>query len=138
MALRHKARECALQMLYQWEISGAEPTQVESTFWRTTKGSSQTRVLANKLFEGAVAGSAEADRLITLHAQNWRIERMAAIDRNILRLAAHELLSGETPPKVVINEALDLAREYSEADAGPFINAILDAIRKSIEAPRQA
>lgn len=138
MALRHKARECALQMLYQWEMTGAEPARVEATFWRTTKGSSQTRLLANKMFEGAAMGSAEADRFIALHAQNWRIDRMAAIDRNILRLAVQELLGGENPPKVVINEALELARKYSEAEAGPFVNAVLDAIRKSIEAPKQA
>lgn len=138
MALRHKARECALQMLYQWEITGAEPKGIEATFWKSTKSSPPARLLANTLFEGAAAGSGEADRLIAAHAQNWRVERLAAIDRNILRLAVYELLRGENPPKVVINEALDLAKKFSEADAGPFINAILDAIRKSTEAPKQA
>jgi transcription antitermination protein NusB len=137
MAVRHKARECALQMMYQWELTGAEPARVEATFWRTTRGASQTRLLANTLFEGAAAGSAEADHLIARYAKNWRVERLAAIDRNILRLAVHELLSRDNPPKVVINEALELARKFSEADAGPFVNAVLDSIRKSIEAPEQ-
>lgn len=137
MALRHKARECALQMLYQWELTGADPARVEATFWKSTRGAPETRLLANKRFEGAAADSAETDQLIARNAQNWRLERLAAIDRNILRLAAYELLRGEDPPKVVINEALELAKKFSEADAGPFINAVLDAIRKSLEAPKQ-
>lgn len=138
MALRHKARECALQMLYQWELTGAEPARVEATFWKTTRGASQTRQFANQLFEGAVAGAAEADRLIASHAQKWRLERMAAIDRNIMRLAVHELLRGEEPAKVTINEALELAKDFSEDEAGPFVNAVLDAIRKAIETPKPA
>jgi N utilization substance protein B len=138
MPLRHKSRECALQMLYQWELARAEPAHIEATFWRSTRSSPETRQLANQLFEGTAAGVAEADRLITLHAQNWRIERMAAIDRSILRLGVHELLSGENPAKVVINEALELTKKYSENEAGPFVNAILDAVRKSIQAAKPA
>ncbi|HVB33819.1 MAG TPA: transcription antitermination factor NusB [Patescibacteria group bacterium] len=138
MTLRHKGRECALQMLYQWELSGAAPARVQATFWRTTRGSHETRLFANKLFEGAVAGAGEIDQLIALHALNWRLERMAAIDRNILRLAVHELLCGENPVKVVINEALDLTKKFSEPDAVPFINGVLDEIRKSTETPKPA
>jgi len=137
MALRHKARECALQMLYQWEMTGVEPARVEASFWKTARGAPDTKSFANKLLEGTVAGSAEADRLIAQHAQNWRVERLAAIDRNILRLAVYELLAGEEPAKVVINEAIELVRTYSESAAGPFVNGILDAIRKSLPAPEK-
>jgi N utilization substance protein B len=136
MALFRKARECALQMLYQWEFSRAEPARVEAAFWKTTRGSNETRFLANQLFEGAAAESAATDELIAKHSENWRLDRMAAIDRNILRLAAHELRRGQTPEKVVINEALELTKKFSEPDAVGFINAVLDAIRKSLAEPK--
>lgn len=125
-------------MLYQWDLTGAEPARVEVSFWKSTRGSPETKRIANQLFEGSTAGCPEADRLIALHAENWRMERIAAIDRNIMRLAVHELLGGKNPAAVVINEALELTRKFSEPAAGPFVNAILDAIRKSVETPRPA
>jgi N utilization substance protein B len=132
MALRRKAREFALQMLFQWEIGKQEPGQVESGFWKNARSEKNTRTFANLLFEGAAAEAADLDALITRHAENWRLERIAAIDRAILRLAAHELRSGKTPPKVVINEAVELAKKFSSEDAAPFINGILDAIHKAL------
>ncbi len=134
MALRRKAREFALQMLFQWEIGKQEVGQIELGFWKNARAEKNTRVFANQLFEGAVAESAALDELITRHAENWRLERIAAIDRAILRLAAHELRTGKTPPKVVINEAIELAKKFSSEDAAPFINGILDAIHKSLPA----
>ena len=131
MALRRKAREFALQMLFQWEIGKQKSAQIESNFWKGARAERNTRVFANQLFEGAVAESDALDELIKLHAENWRIERIAAIDRAILRLAAHELRAGKTPPKVVINEAVELAKKFSSEDAASFINGILDAILKS-------
>lgn len=131
MALRRKAREFALQMLFQWEVSKQKSPQLESNFWRGARAEKNTRNFANQLFEGAVAESDALDELIKVHAENWRIERLAAIDRAILRLAAHELRAGKTPPKVVINEAVELAKKFSSEDAAPFINGILDAILKS-------
>jgi N utilization substance protein B len=136
MGFRRKAREYALQMLYQWELSQAEPARVEATFWKTARAASELRFLANSLFEGAAADAPASDELISRHAENWRIERMAAIDRNILRLAIHELRRGETPEIVVLNEALELAKKFSEPDAVAFLNGILDAVRKHLAAPK--
>ncbi len=138
MGFRRKAREYALQMLYQWELSQGEPSRVKATFWKTTRAAGELRFLANSLFEGAAADAPISDELISRHAENWRIERMAAIDRNILRLAIHELRRGETPEIVVLNEALELAKKFSEPDAIAFLNGILDAVRKELAAPRGA
>ena len=77
------------------------------------------------------------DELIVKHAENWRLERLALIDRAILRLAMHELRATDTPPKVVLNEAVDLAKKFSSEDAGAFVNGILDAFRKTIGAARR-
>lgn len=131
MALRHKAREFALQMLFQWEMGRQEPASIEAGFWKNARAEKNTRAFANQLFEGAVAHSAGMDELVRRHAENWRLERMAAIDRAILRLASYELRTGQTPPKVVINEAVELAKRFSSAEAAPFINGILDAIHKA-------
>jgi N utilization substance protein B len=131
MPLRRKAREYALQMLFQWEIGRQAPARVEAGFWKNARAEKTTRTFANQLFEGAVAESAAVDELITRHATNWRLDRMAAIDRAVLRLAVAELRSGTSPPKVVINEALELAKKFSSEEAAPFINGILDAIYKS-------
>ncbi|HEV2385759.1 MAG TPA: transcription antitermination factor NusB [Candidatus Acidoferrales bacterium] len=132
MASPRKAREYALQMLYQWELARAEPARIESTFWKAARASEGTRLLANALFEGAAADCAAADQMIARHAQHWRLERIAAIDRSILRLAVHELRRGDTPPKAVINEALELARKFSDVGATGFINGVLDAIYQSL------
>ena len=133
MSLRRKAREYALQMLFEWEIGRQPCGRVEKGFWRNARAEKTTRTFANQLFEGAVAEAAALDALIGQHAKNWRLERMAAIDRAILRLAVAELRSGTTPPRVVINEALELAKKFSSEEAAPFINGILDAIHKSAQ-----
>lgn len=132
MALRRKAREFALQMLFQWEMNSQKPARIEAGFWTYARAEKKTRDFANQLFEGAVAQRKEIDTQLARHAKNWRLERMAAIDRNILRLAVFELQGGaDTPPKVVINEAIELAKKFSTEDAAAFINGILDAIHKS-------
>jgi N utilization substance protein B len=132
MSLRRKSRECALQMLFQWEMGKQDPSRIEDGFWKNTSAEKSTREFANQLFENAAARVAELDPIISTHAQNWRIERMPAIDRAILRLAISELRTMGTPPKVVLNEALELAKKFSSEDAAPFINGILDAAMKSI------
>ncbi len=132
MSLRHKSREFALQMLFQWEMSPQEPGRLEEKFWRSARAAESTRGFANQLFEGAAADAAALDALISKHAENWRLERIAAIDRAILRLAAHELRKGDTPPKVVLDEAIELAKTFSSEDAASFINGVLDSIRKSL------
>ncbi len=131
MSLRTKAREYAMQMLFQWEMSPQDFTRLEATFWKSAKGADTTRSFANKLFEGAVKESTALDEVITKHAENWRLDRLAAIDRAILRLAIHELRTSDTPPKVVLNEAVELAKKFSSDDSGAFVNGILDAFLKS-------
>lgn len=122
-------------MLFQWELSGAAPREVERNFWRTARGSRELQFLANRLFEDAAADQPIADQLIRVHTEHWRLERLAAIDRNILRLAISELKRGTAPPKVVLNEAVELARKFSEADAAAFVNGVLDAVYRSLQPP---
>jgi N utilization substance protein B len=121
-----------MQMLFQWDMSRQDPAKLEAKFWRTAKAADNTRAFANKLFEGAAKYADELDALIVQHAQNWRLERMAIIDRAVLRLAIYELRIAETPPKVVLNEAVDLAKKFSSEDAGAFVNGILDAVSKTL------
>jgi transcription antitermination protein NusB len=133
MSLRHKSRECALQMLFQWEIGHQEPGRIEDGFWRMAPAEKRTREFANELFEGTVANAAELDALVAARSDNWRPERMAVIDRAILRLAAYELRQAKTPPKVVLNEGIELAKKFSSEDAARFINGVLDGLLKSLQ-----
>jgi len=132
MTLRRKSRECALQMLFQWEMNHEAAEKVERSFWKSAKAAESTRRFANELFEGALLQAAENDEIYEKLSKNWRIERMAEIDRGILRLAIYELRSGTAPIKVVIDEALELAKKFSTAESVPFINGILDSAAKSI------
>ena len=134
MTLRRKSREFALQLLYQWDLRGEDPALIEESFWKGARATGETRKFAHELFTGAVAAAPEIDKLITAHSANWRIERMGAIDRSLLRLGAYELSFGTAPPSVVINEALELAKSFSDSDAPAFINGILDAIHKAFPA----
>jgi transcription antitermination protein NusB len=121
-----------MQMLFQWDMSRQDPAKLEAKFWRAAKAADTTQAFANKLFEGASKHADELDALIVEHAKNWRLERMAIIDRAVLRLAIYELRIAETPPKVVLNEAVDLAKKFSSEDAGAFVNGILDAVNKTL------
>ncbi|HLW99598.1 MAG TPA: transcription antitermination factor NusB [Candidatus Acidoferrales bacterium] len=134
MAVRRKSREFAFQMLFQWEMRRESPAVIEKGFWRGVKAAASTREFANQLLEGAVVRAGEIDKLVERHAKGWTLERMAAMDRAILRLAVGELRSTGTPPKVVINEAVELAKKFSSEDSAAFINGILDAILKESEA----
>ena len=122
-----------MQMLFQWDLSPQEPAKLEAKFWRAAKAANSTREFANSLFEGAAKEVAALDELIVKHAENWRFERLAAIDRAILRLGIHELRAGETPFKVVLNEAVGLAKKFSSEESGAFVNGILDAAHKSLQ-----
>jgi N utilization substance protein B len=133
MTLRRKSREFALQMLFQWEMGKQEPSKIEDGFWKNAKAQKSTRDFANQLFESAAARAEELDPIISANAQNWRLERIAAIDRAILRLALCEIRTTSTPAKVVINEAVELAKKFSSEEASSFINGILDAAIKSID-----
>lgn len=121
-----------MQMLFQWDVSRQEPEKLEEKFWRGAKAADTTRAFANQLFEGAAKEVGSLDELIAKHAENWRLERLAAIDRTILRLAIHELRTTDTPPKVVLNEAVEMAKKFSSDGASAFVNGILDSFRKSI------
>jgi transcription antitermination protein NusB len=125
-----------MQMLFQWDMSQQDPSKLEAKFWRAAKAADTTRAFANQLFEGVTREIVLLDEIIVKHADNWRFERLAAIDRAILRLAIHELRATDTPPKVVLNEAIELAKKFSSEESGPFVNGILDAFRKTMAAPQ--
>ena len=189
MASRRRARECALQMLFQWDISKDPPEQVERRYWanrgpgfdiavepqalavpakKSRRKSPITgstpkrkrkavepvappvltplppeeaalRAAANELFSGTVSKVREIDPLIREHSQHWRLERMPAVDRNILRLGVYEMMFRDDVPRaVVINEALEIARKFSEEESVAFINGLLDQIRKETASARPA
>lgn len=122
-----------MQMLFQWDMSQQDTAKLEAKFWRGAKAADATRNFANQLFEGAAKDAANLDQLIATYTRNWRLERVAAIDRAILRLAMHELRASDTPPKVVLNEAVEMAKKFSSEDSGAFVNGVLDTFRKSRE-----
>src|SRR5690242_5176298 len=134
---RHRARQAAVQMLYQWEVGRVSMHEVLRTFWshppEGTPLTEDLRAFATALASGTAEHVAAIDPLIVDAADNWRIERMNVLDRLILRLAVYEFLHEPgTPGKVIINEALELARSFSADDSVRFINGILDAIRRTL------
>ena len=135
---RRRAREASLQMLYQWEVGRSSAEESVATYWPEHDADHELpdplRDFANGLVRGTAARVKAIDAILTAHAQNWRVERMAVIDRLVLRLAIYELLAeAETPARVIINEALELARTYSGDEAVGFVNGILDAVRKELQ-----
>jgi transcription antitermination protein NusB len=135
MGARHRAREYALQMLYQAEASGVAMHEVKTSFWGDRDVPPEVRAFAERLAGGAAGARQECDELLTGSLENWRLERLAIVDRNILRLAVYEFLhQPETPPIVVIDEAIELARRFGGDDSWQFTNGILDAVRKKLEA----
>jgi len=139
---RHRAREAALQILYQWEIGGRAVDKSAETFFTrqwpdTDDPPDELRGFATALATDTVDRMADIDPLIAETAERWRPERMAVLDRLILRMAVCEMLRDRaTPAAVVINESLELARTFSTEESVKFINGMLDAIRRKIEAAR--
>jgi N utilization substance protein B len=135
---RHQAREAALQMLYQWEVGRASMADVRRTFWLHDEPPASElpddhRAFAEALATGVTDQVGNIDPLIAEAAEHWRLERMNVMDRLILRLAVYEFLhEAETPARVIINEALELARTFSHDEAVRFINGLLDAIRRRL------
>ena len=134
---RRRAREAALQMLYQWEVGRASAYEAIATYWPAHDAeqplADPLRDFANALVRGTIDRVKEIDGLLSAHADNWRVERMAVIDRLILRLAVYEFLADrDTPSRVVINEALELARTYSGEEAVAFVNGVLDSVKKDL------
>jgi N utilization substance protein B len=119
-------------MLFQWDLGGHSTAQINQTFLAPRKLDPETTRFAQDLFEGTVSEAESLDARARSHSQHWRLERMAAVDRNIIRLALYEMLHvPENPPAVVINEALELARRFSTAESVEFVNGVLDAVRKA-------
>ena len=136
MGTRRKARECALQMLFAADITKLSGDSVTRNFW-TELGEPEvdepTREFSVKLALGTLREIEIVDDRIRTRAEHWRIERMAIVDRNVLRLAVYEFLYEDTPHTVIINEALEIARRFSTFEATQFINGILDAIKHDLE-----
>ena len=133
---RRKARESALQMMFAADVDRDEAEVLTSDYWNELGDQTfddKTREFANNLVRGTLKNLQAVDDRIRSRAEHWRIERMAIVDRNILRLAVYEFLYEDTPKTVVINEALEIARRFSTFEATQFINGILDAIKLDLE-----
>jgi N utilization substance protein B len=139
MPSRHRSRQQALQILYVWDIRRQPVEEIVKSLYgamadEETKLEPEPDPFAEELVRGAVEAMGEIDRRILEHSEHWRLERMSVVDRNILRLAIYEMLRRETPPPVVIDEALELARRFSGEQSVAFINGVLDAVRRSLTA----
>jgi transcription antitermination protein NusB len=135
MGARRRARECALQMLFSYDVTHSSVEELIETYWgEMAEAAEDVRSFANELVYGTIAHLNEIDELIRLRTEHWRITRMAIVDRNLLRLAIFEFLyQPTTPMTVAINEALEIARRFSTHEATQFINGILDAIKRDVE-----
>jgi N utilization substance protein B len=133
MGHRRAARECALQMMYELDVGKHSKDEILRTYWQMNEHPPKVRDFADLLFEGTVQRLKEIDKVIQQHTKNWRLGRMAAVDRNVLRLAVFEFLSGgKTPETVVINEALEIAKKFSTSESAQFVNGILDSIKSEL------
>ena len=133
MGRRTKARECAFQMLYQWDMSRAPIEQVVESFWRVRTTTDLTRGMADRLAKGAHRDVEAIDAAIGAASTHWRLDRIAAVDKNVLRLGVFELMHERgTPAAVVIDEAVEMARRFGEADSPSFVNGVLDAIMRKV------
>ncbi len=133
MQPRRKSRELALQVLYQSEITDQDATGILTEFQNHFSPEATRDEFTERLVRGVCEHSEEIDGFLSRYSENWRLERMTTIDRNILRIALFELLyCEEIPPKVTLNEAIDLGKKYGSEDSGSFINGILDRIQNEV------
>ena len=134
---RRLAREIAVQFLYQHDLGGGVLDDSLAMFWQTQPEVAEpTRKFAEELIRGTVAHRVEVDERITKYAEHWELQRIAAVDRNILRLAMYEMLHrDDIPPVVSINEAVDIAKKFSTSESGAFVNGILDRLRGDLPRP---
>jgi N utilization substance protein B len=135
MGTRRKSRELVLQMLFQADMGKQTPEDVRRVFWKERDSvGSDVQGFAEDLFRVATDRTSEIDELIERHAEHWRMERMAAVDRNVMRAAVAELLAfPKTPRAVIINEALEIARKFSAPESVQFINGVLDSVGRDLE-----
>ncbi len=131
MGSRRQARELALQMLYQHELTGEPVSSIVANFEEWHRSSPAVQGFATQLVDGTLGHVEEIDGILSRQTAHWRLDRLAAVDRNILRLALYELLHlAETPAAVVINEAIEIAKKFGSADSGRFVNGVLDGFLK--------
>ena len=133
MRKRTKARECALKILYQADLTRREVPVASQQFWSAfERVDPNVKDFCHKITTGVGEHMREIDAKLVKYATNWQLKRMAVIDRNILRIGVFELLhAGDIPPKVAINEAVELAKKYGDLDSSKFINGVLDKINKT-------
>jgi N utilization substance protein B len=137
MGLRRQGREFALQLLFQVEMTRDPIVDVAQRFWTTQDPAQDARAFADELAAGTLENLAGIDQRIAGATEHWRLERMAVVDRNVLRIAVFELAyRQETPTAVVIDEAIEVVRKFGAPESAPFINGILDAIRRDVEKAR--
>lgn len=134
MGTRRKSRELTMQMLFQGDLGKQTPDEVRKLFWASvTDVDEETRGFAEDLYRIAISRGQEIDALIELHSQNWRLERMPVVDRNLLRSGIAELLGyPKTPAAIVINESLEVARRYAAPESIHFLNGVLDAVARDL------
>ena len=133
---RSRAREIVLQVLYRFDLNAGRDTAVDDEFVRTRlKNNVELIEFAKSLLNGVLRNLEELDALLSEHAENWSLDRMAVTDRNVMRLAAFEILYSDTPNRVAINEAVDLSRRFGSAQSSQFVNGILDRILNTDRSP---
>ncbi len=137
MSRRHEAREWALQFLFQRDFNPQDELEMAlADFWSGRKASAALRSFTDALIQGVEQNRADIDRFLQSYTENWDVRRMAAVDRNIMRLAVYEMLHcPDIPPVVSINEAVTLAKAFSSRESGRFVNGILDRIRRDLKRP---
>ncbi len=134
MGFRRKGREYALQILFQLDVSANDPEVAIPLFWKRREVLESVRTFAEKIVFGVLENSDKLDSIISSSAEHWRLNRMAIVDRNVLRMALYEFLwELETPLVVIIDEAIEIAKKYGSEESGAFINGILDAVKKKME-----
>ena len=140
MGTRRKSRELAMQMLFQGDLGKQSPEQVRKLFWASVEDvDAETRGFAEDLYRIATTRDEEIDKLIETHAQNWRLERMPVVDRNLIRAAVAEMLGfPNTPSAIIINESLEIGRRYAAPESIHFLNGVLDAIARDLLKKRLA
>ncbi len=135
---RHRARQQALQMLFQWDLRRTPPEEIVGGYYGSLLISDEEEPtpprdeFAEELFRGVLTNLGGIDEAITRHAAHWKIGRMPVVDRNILRIAVHEMMTTDTPAPVIIDEALELAKRFSSDESAHFVNGVLDAVRREM------
>jgi len=134
MGNRHKAREFTLQILYQFDFLESDVGEIKELFWRDISAPDEVRTFSDRLVDGVIDHQREIDVLLSKYSENWTLERMTGVDRNILRIAVFEILHcDEIPKNVTINEAVEIGKRFGSEDSGAFINGIIDKIARDFK-----